>query len=236
MKTIFSIIFWPIWFFYFSFTIIILFIVLFLVPKSYLFLIIRPLCWTWCFFAGQWLIFEGKIPLKDEQPYLYMFNHSSMFDQFMIGAYIPHYITAVAAIEIFKYPIFGIIIKKYGIIPIIRKDIKKALNSLSIAEDALNKGISFLISPEGTRSLNGNVGDFKKGPFHLAKKTNTTIIPVGLNGAFRAKNKNDWRLNPGKLCINFGNPIHPNKFKDMEVEELSDLVKLKIEDLINKGK
>ena len=40
-----------------------------------------------------------------------MFNHVSMFDQFMIGAYVTHYVTAVAAIEIFKYPIFGFLIK-----------------------------------------------------------------------------------------------------------------------------
>ena len=50
-----------------------------------------------------------------------MFNHASMFDQFMIGSYVSHYLTAVAAIEVFNYPFFGIILKKYGIIPIVRK-------------------------------------------------------------------------------------------------------------------
>ena len=166
MKTIISMILWPLWFFYFSLTILILFALFYIVPQKLLYLFIRPFCWSWCFFAGQWLVKVGRVPSKKNQPYLYMFNHSSMFDQFMIGAFLPHYITAVAAIEVFKYPVFGLLMKKYGIIPIVRKNIKKALKSLSKAESALNNEISFLISPEGTRSLTGKLGEFKKGPFH----------------------------------------------------------------------
>ncbi len=232
MKVVSSLLLWPIWFLYFLCTILILFGLLFIVPQKNLYLLIRPLCWSWCFFAGQWLVKEGSLPSKKHQPYLYMFNHSSMFDQFMIGAYIPHYITAVAAVEIFKYPIFGFIIKKYGILPIIRKNIKKALNSLSKAEKSLNKGVSFLISPEGTRSLSGDLGEFKKGPFHLSKNTKATIIPLGLIGPFRAKKKSDWRLKPGKLIIKFGDPIPPVEYENMTVEELRDLVKLNIYNLI----
>ena len=233
MKTLVSIIIWPIWFIYFSITIIILFLLFFIIPKKKLYILIKPLCWSWCFFAGQWLVNKTEIPSPKNQPYLYMFNHSSMFDQFMIGAYISHYLTAVAAIEVFKYPIFGFIIKQYGIIPIIRTNIKKAINSLSVVEQSLNEGVSFLISPEGTRSNTGLLGEFKKGPFHLAKNTNTTIIPIGLLGAFRAKKKNDWRLSPGKLLVKFGEPITSDQFKHMSIEQLRDLVKKKISLLIN---
>ena len=233
MKTIISIILWPLWFLYFSLTILILFALFYIIPQKFLYLFIRPLCWSWCFFAGQWLVKVGKVPSKNNQPYLYMFNHSSMFDQFMIGAFLPHYITAVAAVEVFQYPVFGLLMKKYGIIPIVRKNIKKALKSLSKAESALNNEISFLISPEGTRSLTGELGEFKKGPFHLSKNTGATIIPVGLIGAFNAKKKSDWRLTPGKLIIKFGDPINSNQFNSMRVEELRDLVKLKIKNLID---
>ncbi len=54
--------------------------------------------------------------------------------------------------------------------PLSAKILKKALSSLSKAEDALNSGVSLLISPEGTRTLTGEMSPFKKGPFHLAKK------------------------------------------------------------------
>ena len=185
----------------------------------------------YCFFAGQWLRKINNPPKSDGGPYLYMFNHVSMFDQFMIGAYVNHYITAVAAIETFRYPIFGFILKKYGIIPIIRQKIKKALVSLKAAEEEMEKGTSFLISPEGTRTLTGEIGPFKKGPFHLALNTNATIVPVALKGGFRAKKKSDWRLYPGVLTVVFGDPIKSIHYEKLSIEELRDLISKKIIEL-----
>jgi 1-acyl-sn-glycerol-3-phosphate acyltransferase len=155
-----------------------------------------------------------------------------MFDQFMIAAYVPHYITAVAAIEQFRYPLWGQIIKQYGVIPIIRQRLKDALNSLSLAEKALKSGVSFLISPEGTRTTTGVLSPFKKGPFHLAKNTGATIIPVGLVGAYRAKKKNDWRLTPGIIITRFGDPILQKEYENLTVDGVKDLVNNRIQKLI----
>ena len=232
LNTIISIIIWPIWFSFFIPTMLLLSIIFLIVPRKKLYILIRPLCWIWCLLAGQWLKKENHPPNDEDQPYLYMFNHSSMFDQFMIAAYIPHYITAVAAIEQFKYPLWGHIIKQYGVIPIIRQRLKEALNSLSMAEKALNSGKSFLISPEGTRTNSGDLGVFKKGPFHLAKNSGATIIPVGLIGAYRAKKKKDWRLTPGIIITRFGEPIIQKEFQNLTVDELRDLVRNRIEKLI----
>ena len=234
MKTLFSIIVWPIWFLYFTVSIFIMFFLLYIIPRSKLYLIIKPMCWTWCLLGGQWLIKQGDLPELRNQPYIYMFNHASMFDQFMIGAYVSHYLTAVAAIEVFNYPLFGIILKKYGIIPIVRKNIKKAMNSLIVAENAIKIGTSILIAPEGTRTISGDLGKFKKGPFHLAKNSRASIIPIGLIGAYRAKNKKDWRLTPGKLCVKIGDPISYSSFKNMSIDELRDYTRKTIQLLINK--
>jgi 1-acyl-sn-glycerol-3-phosphate acyltransferase len=155
-----------------------------------------------------------------------------MFDQFMIGAYVRHYITAVGAIEQFHYPIWGQIIKQYGVIPIVRNQIRKAIKSLSTAEDALNNGVSFIISPEGTRTLTGELSPFKKGPFHLAKNTGATIVPIGLHGGLKAKKKDDWRLSPGILTTSFGTPITKMEYGDLTVDEIKDLVRERIQKLI----
>tara|TARA_A100001011_G_scaffold92650_1_gene97442 strand:- start:49639 stop:50208 length:570 start_codon:yes stop_codon:yes gene_type:complete len=186
----------------------------------------------WCFFAGQWLKKENNPPPVNGQPYLYLFNHVSMFDQFMIGAYIGHYITAVGAKEIFQYPIFGQLITLYGGVPIIRTHLKSALKSLQYVEEAINKGVSFIIAPEGTRTLTGELSPFKKGPFHLAKNTGITIVPIALMGGLEAKSKDDWRLKPGILTTRFGVPITQEEYGHLQVEEISDLVREKIEDLI----
>ena len=224
VKTFYSIIIWPIWYAFFLPSLLFLLFVIIIFPRKHLFYFIRPICWVYCFLAGQWLKKENHPPSKHGGPYLYMFNHVSMFDQFMIGAYIPHYVTAVAAIEVFKYPIWGYIIKKYGVIPIIRQKIRKAIGSLNLAEKAIKDGTSFLISPEGTRTTTGEIGPFKKGPFHLVKNTKVTIVPIGLIGGFKAKKKSDWRINPGVLTIVFGKPIHSNEYQELNIEELQSLV------------
>ena len=231
-KTIFSILVWPIWYLIFIPSLILLFIPILVIPRQKFYIIVRPICWIWCFFAGQWLKKENNPPPINGQPYLYLFNHVSMFDQFMIGAYIGHYITAVGAKEIFKYPIFGQLITLYGGVPIIRTHLKSALKSLQYVEEAINKGVSFIIAPEGTRTLTGELSPFKKGPFHLAKNTGITIVPIALIGGLEAKSKNDWRLMPGILTTRFGAPITQEEYGHLQVEEISDLVREKIEDLI----
>ncbi len=230
-RTIISIILWPIWFTFFTFTILLFFITFKIFPRKSFHYLIRPVCWIYCLLAGQWLVKENEPPDPKGEPYLYMFNHESMFDQFMIAAFIRHYITAVGAIEQFRYPLWGTLIKQYGVIPIIRKNLKKAINSLSKAEEAINQGTSFLISPEGTRSLTGELGPFKKGPFHLAKNTGSTIVPVAVIGAFQAKRKEDWRLSPGKLTTRFCTPIKKEEFENLTVEETRDLVRDRIQQL-----
>jgi 1-acyl-sn-glycerol-3-phosphate acyltransferase len=88
------------------------------------------------------------------------------------------------------------------------------------------------MAPEGTRTLNGEMWVFKKGPFHIAKNTGITIVPIALLGAFKAKRKNDWRLSPGFITTRFGTPISQNEYKDLSVDELSNLIKSKIQALL----
>jgi len=231
-KVIVSIILWPIWFCFLLACLLLISIALLIIPKNKLFLIIRPISWLICFFAGQWLIKENGPPDPDGQPYLYLFNHVSMFDQFMIGAYVPHYITAIGATEIFQYPIWGRVIKRYGGIPIHRRKLKKAIKSLMRVELKIKEGISFIIAPEGTRTTSGEMGPFKKGPFHVAKNTGVTIVPIALIGGLKAKTKADWRLRPGIIKTIFGKPIYQSEYSALSVEDLRDLVKSRIQNLI----
>ena len=161
-----------------------------------------------------------------------MFNHVSLFDQFMVAAYIGHYVTVIGALEQFRWPIWGTVGRKYGAIPIVRKQIKKALNALDVAEEVIKKGVSIMIAPEGTRTITGEINDFKKGPFHLAYNTEATIVPIGLIGAFEAKNKSDWRLKPGIIIARFGEPILSKNYAGLGVEEIRDLVRDRIKKLI----
>jgi 1-acyl-sn-glycerol-3-phosphate acyltransferase len=210
-----------------------LYIALILVfPSQRLHPLARFLSWLLLLSGGQWLRIQGRPPSPAKGPYLYLFNHSSLFDVFIVAAAVRHYITGVGANKQFSWPIWGFLIKRYGVIPIKRRQLGRAIRSLDAAEEAIRKGISFILSPEGTRTLTGAMGPFKKGPFHVALHTGVTIVPVGLIGAFQAKNKNDWRLTPGVVIARFGEPILWDQYNTFSVEELRDYVKEKIAKLI----
>ena len=183
--------------------------------------------------GGQWLKIEGEVPDKNQQPYLYLFNHESLMDPFMLGGAVKHYITAVGAEYQFSYPIWGTLAKHHGVIPIKRDNLKKAIHSLDKVEEAISKGKSFLISPEGTRTISGELGKFKKGPFHVALNTGVTIVPTALIGAYKAKKKTDWRLQPGILKVRFGEPLMKKEYEGLKIEQLKDLVKERIKILID---
>jgi len=232
-KAIISIIIWPFWAIIFLFGTIIYSLAIILFPAHKLHKLAQIIARICMIFGAQWFKVEGSKPDQSKGPYLYLMNHQSLFDAFMIVAGVPHYFTGVGAIEQFSYPVWGYLVKKYGVIPLVRQELGSAITSLEKLEEVINNGTSAMIAPEGTRSLNGKLGNFKKGAFHVAKNTGVTIIPVGLKGAYEAKNKNDWRIKPSILTTVFGKPITQDHYVNMTVEKLSEKVKIEIQKMID---
>ena len=232
--TLYSILLWPIWYAYLIVILPIFLIFIIFVRKEYFHYFLRPMSYFFCLFGGQRLKVYGEIPDPESGPYLYLMNHESLFDHFAIGRYIKHYVTAIAKYEQFKYPLWGHVAKYYGIEPIDRSNTKKAIKSLKKVErEIINNKLSFLIAPEGTRSKDGSLGEFKKGAFHLAKNTGASIVPVIINGAYEAKNIKDWRLTPGTIDVYFSDSISENIYKNMSVEELRDYVRELIKEFVD---
>ena len=181
----------------------------------------------------QWFSVKGKVPPKKDGPYLFMFNHESMFDVLMLAGAIPYYINAIGWEGVFKIPLFGFMAKRYGAYAITHDNTDKAKATLKAAEKILLQDKdSMVLSPEGQRTITGEMGEFKKGGFHFAKATNATIVPVGLIGAYRANKRTSWTINPGRLTLVFGDPITAEDYSNLSVEELRDVTKERIGSLI----
>jgi 1-acyl-sn-glycerol-3-phosphate acyltransferase len=88
----------------------------------------------------------------------------------------------VAKKELFDIPLFGRAMRESGFVEVDRGNHKSAIESLDHAKDALARGVSIWIAPEGTRSQTGAMGPFKKGGFFLAMKTGAPILPVTVRG------------------------------------------------------
>ena len=233
-KSIISLILWPLWFSYLICVFPIFLAFTLVVNKKYFHYFLSPMSYLFCLLGGQLVKKTGSIPDPKSGPYLYLINHQSLFDHFALGKYIDHYVTAVAKEEHFSYPLWGQVAKSYGIVPINRKNIKKALSSLKVVEKAIiYEKTSFLIAPEGTRSKDGKLGLFKKGAFHIAKNTGVKIIPVIINGAYKAKNVEDWRITPGTINIHFADIIDCELYKNMTVEELRDYTIEQYKNILN---
>ena len=232
VNNIFSIILYPVWFIFFIFTCFTLLPIVILSNPKYIAPIVR--------FYGRLLLIgfgiiikiKGKEKLKRKKPYLLLFNHSSIIDIFILPSITYKQVTALAASYQFKLPIWGTIIKRYGIIPVERKNRNEAIKSVKIAEDKIKKGISVFISPEGTRTTSGELNSFKKGPFYLAKAANADILVVVFKGAFSAKRKTDWRIKPGKVNVIVGDFIYYKDYKNLSIDELKKISWEKMNDLL----
>ena len=124
------------------------------------------------------------------------------------------------AIENYKYPVFGWMLKKWRAIPIERGNINKAKASIQKGEEAIRDGYNVIILPEGTRTVNGKIKAFKKGGFHMAMNINAPILPIGSKGAFEFKPKNRWYIKPGTLTLNVGTIIEPEEFEKLGIDGL----------------
>lgn len=176
---------------------------------------------------------EGSENIAPNKTYLFMCNHSSLFDIPLLEAYIPTFVRGVEARRQFKWPVYGWVIKRLGNIPIDRKNIHASIKSMKTTEQTLKGGLSIVILPEGHRTLDGNLGEFKRLPFHLAKQAEVPIIPIGISGLFHLKRKGSWLIQPRPVSIKFGEPVDTDKIQTLSTEELRDEIRAKISDLIS---
>ena len=162
----------------------------------------------WC--VGQRIQPVGEFPSVRDGPYIYLFNHTSLLDTFIVIALLPEFTAAVGKKEQFNLPLWGWILKRWGVVPIDRHNLERARASMDAVESLVKAGQSLLLAPEGTRSQHGHLGPFKKGPFHIALRTSAPIVPIGILGAYKSKNKGSWTLTPGTIQVVIGDPMDPS--------------------------
>ena len=167
---------------------------------------------------------KGSFPKNGT--YIIMMNHSSFLDLFLFPLLPRGAWSGVTAIENFNYPVLSSLLRRLKAIPIERKNLNQAIQSINKAEEALKKGIHIGILPEGSRTVTGQMGPLKKGGFHMAINTSTSILPVGIVGAFGFKPKNRWWLKPGPVTINIGEPIPCDEYKNLGVDGLLNKVEM----------
>ena len=159
------------------------------------------------FFA--WLRVETRFetPLDPAGRYIYMANHQSLFDIPVLLATLPGQTRFLAKKSLFQIPIFGWAMSIAGFIPVDRRDRSTARDMFAEATARLRTGMSLLVFPEETRSLDGTLHEFQRGGFLLAMKSGLPIVPVGVRGTFEVQSPRSFAIRPRRIEVRYGTPI-----------------------------
>jgi 1-acyl-sn-glycerol-3-phosphate acyltransferase len=148
--------------------------------------------------------------------YVFMPNHTSFLDVLLVFASIPHNFRFLVKEEFFSIPLLGLTVKSSGQIPLDRKNPRKGLRSIRQGADLLKKGASIVVFPEGTRSCDGKVSEFKTTLFVLPIRTQTPVVPVLIEGTFEALPRGSVFLKRCPIKITFLDPLSPDFISDKD--------------------
>ncbi|MNS31852.1 1-acyl-sn-glycerol-3-phosphate acyltransferase [compost metagenome] len=179
--------------------------------------------------AGLKIRVRGAEHIDPNKGYLYMTNHVNLMEPFIDMPCIPGWVAAIEKKENFKLPIYGLLIKAWGNIPIDRGDSASAKQSLEDAKAQLARGTSVAIMPEGTRSKDGKLQPFKKGGFHLAIETGATILPYAHKNLDKFNRKGSLWLKPTEIEVVFTPPVDASQYTKDQIDELMARVRGQIE-------
>jgi len=188
-----------------------------------------------CRMAGVRVRVEGLSNLDPSKTYIFAGNHCSQYDILAFQGYFPHDFRWIAKKELFRIPLFGPAMQRAGYIPIDRSHGRQAIKSLDEAAQRIAAGSSVLIFPEGTRSSDGVLGDFKAGAVLLAIKAGVEIVPLGINGSHRVLAKGAILPRPGEIILRIGTPMATNHFRSSDKQQLAAELHRAVADLLDAG-
>lgn len=166
--------------------------------------------------AGIKVQVEGRERLDRSRSYIFMCNHVSNLDPPVVIPVLPGRTSVLVKKEVFRVPILGWAMHLASLVPVDRSNREAAIASIAKAAAVLQKGIHMTIFPEGTRSLDGRLLPFKKGPFHLALDTGYPVVPVTILGTLAMMPKGQSSIRPGVARVIFHQPIDPQQIGDRD--------------------
>jgi 1-acyl-sn-glycerol-3-phosphate acyltransferase len=167
---------------------------------------------------------EGKDYIEKDKNYLLLMNHTSMFDFPAVMTVFPR-LAWLGRDNLVKIPVFGRTLLLTDYIPIYPGDISRSKKSIETAISRSSR-IHIGMFPEGTRTLDGSMNDFKKGFTYIIRDTDLDILPVTINGLFSWKQKYQKYITPiEKAVLVIQQPVKNETLKSMSNDDMADYMK-----------
>lgn len=176
--------------------------------------------------AGVKVAVQGLENFDNSGTYIYMCNHVSNLDPPLVVPMIPKRTSVLVKKELFRIPLLGKAMRMASFVPVDRSNREAAIASIQRATEVMQSGVNITVFPEGTRSPDGKLLPFKKGPFHLAMESGMPVIPMTIYGTETMMPKKTWKISSGTATLIFHPPILPRSFADRE--QLMEAVRAQI--------
>lgn len=185
------------------------------------------------FISGVKLEVNGLDNIPDDQAVLFVGNHISFFDIIVTYPLMKRPTGYIAKKEIRKVPFLSWWMYFVNCIFLDRKNPRQGLKSVLEASEKIKNGTSIFLFPEGTRSKDGKLAEFKDGGFKIATKAKAPIIPIGIQGTSDILENHFPIIKSGKVIVNFGKPVYTSEMSKAEQKSLPNLVREQVKELSN---
>jgi 1-acyl-sn-glycerol-3-phosphate acyltransferase len=168
---------------------------------------------------------RGAENFDPQRTHIFAANHQSYMDIPVLFGYLPANFRIMAKSSLFHLPFLGWHLQRSGHMPIARDNPRRAARSLLEAASHVRAGTSVFVFPEGGRSLDGRIAEFKAGTFLLAIKAGVPVVPITVNGTRNALMLNSWHIRPAAVEMIIHAPISTEGMHADSAEALSEQVK-----------
>ena len=192
-------------------------------------LIARMLCVLWFRIRV-----EGRYHVPSQGGGMLLSTHQSGLDPILVGLACNRNLNFLARSTLFRNPAFSFLLKILDSIEIDRE--RGGRSGLREMLSRLRSGKVVLLFPEGTRTQDGSIGVVKPGLFPIAKRSDISLIPVAIVGAFECMPKGSKWLFPKPIAVVFGKPILPEDYRNWSEEQAVSAVAVSLGELYQQGK
>jgi 1-acyl-sn-glycerol-3-phosphate acyltransferase len=186
--------------------------------------------WSWLILAttGAVVDTEGLGNIDPRGTYVFVSNHQSLYDIPVVFASLPYQLRIIAKVSLGRVPFIGWHLRRSGHLLVDRKNPDRA-RILRRWKALVGEGLSLIVFPEGTRSVDGTLGPFKAGSFLLAIEAGLPLVPMTISGSRLVMSKGQLTARPGRVRLVIHEPMPTEGLTPSDARALADRVRSIVE-------